>query len=93
MNYQSEARYIVKTALATRGRSAGIKHAHTRIKVWQEAGSRMMVEVWQGAIHFMELTKEKAPPKRAKKVKVKVKGIDNWTREPRRPSRERAAAA
>jgi hypothetical protein len=40
MNHQSEARYIAKTTLATRDLSAGVKHAHTRINVWQAAAQR-----------------------------------------------------
>lgn len=86
MKYQSEARYIAETTLAKQGRTAGMKHAHGRIKVCEKAGSKMMVEAWQGALHFMKLAEEKAPPKRTKTVKAKTRGVDNWERGPRRPA-------
>jgi len=51
----------------------------------------MMVEVWQGALHFMKLAEEKATPKRTKTVKAKTRGVDNWERGPRRPAHRLAA--
>jgi hypothetical protein len=61
MRYDTEARFMVQKTIARHWRSAGIRHAHRRIQIWEKASAKLMVTVSLEALHFIELTEETAP--------------------------------
>jgi hypothetical protein len=65
VKYEEDAWFLAAMTIARRGSEKGLPEARRRLDVWVKHGDRMMVEIWQAAINFIEMGTV-APAKKAK---------------------------